>query len=187
MSNLALFGGRPLRSRPFPAWPVFDEREEVTVTARDLDGAGGLGGPACDHVLRLVLPHADEVDSDRAKELVDDGQLRNESGRHRLCQSADVQRGSDVRSHLRQGGKLPLLLLGAFLSRHDRHDHGAIAGDRASRAPRERDFGRSPGRSRPLDACPATLARLGIGSDPGHAKSFAGGRSCWATRTRTDG
>ncbi|MGH9667458.1 MAG: DegT/DnrJ/EryC1/StrS family aminotransferase [Bryobacteraceae bacterium] len=28
MSRLALFGGRPVRARPFPAWPVFDAREE---------------------------------------------------------------------------------------------------------------------------------------------------------------
>jgi dTDP-4-amino-4,6-dideoxygalactose transaminase len=28
MSDLALFGGKPVRSRPFPAWPVFDEGEE---------------------------------------------------------------------------------------------------------------------------------------------------------------
>jgi hypothetical protein len=26
--KLALLGGDPLRTRPFPAWPVFDEREE---------------------------------------------------------------------------------------------------------------------------------------------------------------
>ncbi len=28
MSDLARFGGKPVRSRPFPAWPVFDEGEE---------------------------------------------------------------------------------------------------------------------------------------------------------------
>jgi dTDP-4-amino-4,6-dideoxygalactose transaminase len=28
MSDLALFGGKPVRSRPFPAWPVFDTGEE---------------------------------------------------------------------------------------------------------------------------------------------------------------
>src|SRR5438874_1140289 len=28
MSRLALFGGPPLRSRPFPTWPVFDQSEE---------------------------------------------------------------------------------------------------------------------------------------------------------------
>jgi dTDP-4-amino-4,6-dideoxygalactose transaminase len=28
MSDLALFGGKPVRSRPFPAWPVFDEEGE---------------------------------------------------------------------------------------------------------------------------------------------------------------
>jgi len=28
MSKLALSGGKPVRERPFPAWPVFDGREE---------------------------------------------------------------------------------------------------------------------------------------------------------------
>jgi dTDP-4-amino-4,6-dideoxygalactose transaminase len=28
MNQLALFGGKPVRVRPFPAWPAFDEREE---------------------------------------------------------------------------------------------------------------------------------------------------------------
>lgn len=31
MSGLALLGGEPLRKRPFPAWPVSDEREEQAV------------------------------------------------------------------------------------------------------------------------------------------------------------
>ena len=31
MSDLALFGGNPVRSRPFPAWPVFDEGEETAL------------------------------------------------------------------------------------------------------------------------------------------------------------
>ena len=28
-SQLALLGGRPVRTRPFPAWPVFGRREEA--------------------------------------------------------------------------------------------------------------------------------------------------------------
>ena len=28
MSRLAIFGGTPLRRKPFPAWPVFDHAEE---------------------------------------------------------------------------------------------------------------------------------------------------------------
>lgn len=31
MSRLALFGGKPTRTKPFTAWPVFDEREEQAV------------------------------------------------------------------------------------------------------------------------------------------------------------
>ena len=31
MSRLALFGGTPIRTRPFPSWPIFDEREEKAV------------------------------------------------------------------------------------------------------------------------------------------------------------
>src|SRR5579864_2623731 len=31
MSRLALFGGTPTRTRPFPSWPVFDEREETSL------------------------------------------------------------------------------------------------------------------------------------------------------------
>ena len=28
MSGLAIFGGTPERSKPFPSWPVFDDSEE---------------------------------------------------------------------------------------------------------------------------------------------------------------
>ena len=28
-STLAILGGQPLRTRPFPAWPVFDVRERA--------------------------------------------------------------------------------------------------------------------------------------------------------------
>jgi hypothetical protein len=28
MSQLAILGGTPIRTKPFPSWPVFDEREE---------------------------------------------------------------------------------------------------------------------------------------------------------------
>ena len=31
MSELAIFGGAPQRSKPFPAWPVFDQSEEQAV------------------------------------------------------------------------------------------------------------------------------------------------------------
>ncbi|MGH9469460.1 MAG: DegT/DnrJ/EryC1/StrS family aminotransferase [Terriglobia bacterium] len=31
MSRLALLGGTPIRTKPFPSWPVFDEGEEVAV------------------------------------------------------------------------------------------------------------------------------------------------------------
>lgn len=31
MSRLALFGGDPIRTKPFPAWPVFDEGEEAAL------------------------------------------------------------------------------------------------------------------------------------------------------------
>ena len=31
MSHLALFGGSPLRTKPFPSWPIFDSSEEMAV------------------------------------------------------------------------------------------------------------------------------------------------------------
>ena len=30
-STLAILGGQPLRTRPFPSWPVFDQTEERAV------------------------------------------------------------------------------------------------------------------------------------------------------------
>jgi hypothetical protein len=33
MGQLAITGGQPLRTAPFPAWPVFDEREVEAVTS----------------------------------------------------------------------------------------------------------------------------------------------------------
>ncbi len=39
--QLAINGGTPVRSEPFPAWPVFDEREEQAVLAALRSGAWG--------------------------------------------------------------------------------------------------------------------------------------------------
>ncbi|MHB1000686.1 MAG: DegT/DnrJ/EryC1/StrS family aminotransferase [Armatimonadota bacterium] len=46
MSVLAINGGSPVRTKPFSAWPVFDEREEQAVLNSVRSGAWGLGGPS---------------------------------------------------------------------------------------------------------------------------------------------
>jgi dTDP-4-amino-4,6-dideoxygalactose transaminase len=40
----ALLGGKPVRSSPFPGWPVFDEREERALTGTLRSGRWGRGG-----------------------------------------------------------------------------------------------------------------------------------------------
>ena len=42
MSDLALLGGKPLRSEPYPEWPVYDERDVQAVT--DVIRSGQWGG-----------------------------------------------------------------------------------------------------------------------------------------------
>lgn len=41
MSKLALFNGKPIRTEPYPKWPVFDEREVEAVTAVITSGNWG--------------------------------------------------------------------------------------------------------------------------------------------------
>jgi dTDP-4-amino-4,6-dideoxygalactose transaminase len=41
MSDLALFGGKPTRTEPYPAWPVHDERDIAAVTAVIQSGQWG--------------------------------------------------------------------------------------------------------------------------------------------------
>src|SRR5512141_1618821 len=45
-AELAVDGGSPVRSRPFPSWPVFGERDEQAVLAALRSGKWGLGGEA---------------------------------------------------------------------------------------------------------------------------------------------
>ena len=42
MSDLALFGGDPVRKTPYPGWPVFDERDIAMVT--QIIKSGNWGG-----------------------------------------------------------------------------------------------------------------------------------------------
>ena len=41
MSKLAILGGTPARSEPYPAWPVHDERDVAAVTAVIKSGRWG--------------------------------------------------------------------------------------------------------------------------------------------------
>jgi len=41
MSDLALFGGEPLRKTPYPAWPVSDERDIEAVSSVIRSGQWG--------------------------------------------------------------------------------------------------------------------------------------------------
>jgi hypothetical protein len=74
---------RPLRVQ-HPHARILDEREQVPITAGDLDRAGGQPAPRGDHILRLVLVDPDHVDPDRREQLADHRQLRLEQRRDRL-------------------------------------------------------------------------------------------------------
>ena len=41
-SPLAILGGQPIRTRPFPAWPVFDDRERAQL--EDVLASSSWGG-----------------------------------------------------------------------------------------------------------------------------------------------
>jgi dTDP-4-amino-4,6-dideoxygalactose transaminase len=58
MSTLAILGGEPLRSEPYPEWPVFDERDVEAVTAAVRSGNWGgfpYPGPQTSEFLRRFL------------------------------------------------------------------------------------------------------------------------------------
>jgi len=58
MSELAILGGEPLRSEPYPQWPVFDERDVEAVTAAVKSGNWGgfpYPGPQTGEFLRRFL------------------------------------------------------------------------------------------------------------------------------------
>ncbi len=44
MSKLAVRGGKPVRTKPFPAWPVYDERELEALRGALESGVWGIGG-----------------------------------------------------------------------------------------------------------------------------------------------
>ena len=44
MSELAIKGGEPVRTKPFPRWPVFDEREGDAIREVLHSGVWGIGG-----------------------------------------------------------------------------------------------------------------------------------------------
>jgi len=44
MSNLAIKGGKPVRSKPWPRWPIFDEREKEKLLEVLESGLWGVGG-----------------------------------------------------------------------------------------------------------------------------------------------
>lgn len=56
MAELALFGGKPVRNEPYPAWPVYDERDIAAVTAVIQSGQWGgypYPGPQTAELCRL--------------------------------------------------------------------------------------------------------------------------------------
>ena len=55
MSKLAILGGEPVRTEPYPQWPVFDERDVEAVTAVVKSGNWGgfpYPGPRTSEFLR---------------------------------------------------------------------------------------------------------------------------------------
>jgi len=54
MSKLAVCGGTPIRSEPYPAWPVWDERDIAAVTK--VVESGRWGGSRSPVRERLSLP-----------------------------------------------------------------------------------------------------------------------------------
>jgi dTDP-4-amino-4,6-dideoxygalactose transaminase len=44
LASLALIGGEPVRRKPFPKWPIFDEREEKALLNVLRSGVWGIGG-----------------------------------------------------------------------------------------------------------------------------------------------
>jgi len=42
--KLAIDGGTPTRTAPFPAWPIYDEREERNLLEVLRSGQWGIGG-----------------------------------------------------------------------------------------------------------------------------------------------
>ena len=63
---------------------VLDEGEQIAIAARDLDAPRGARGERRDHVLSLVVRHADDVHSDRGENAVDHRDLWHQPRRDRL-------------------------------------------------------------------------------------------------------
>src|SRR6218665_1210726 len=58
-TTLALLGGTPVRTRPFPAWPMFDESDEVRVLAALRSGKWGrlAGEQVAEFERRFAIMH----------------------------------------------------------------------------------------------------------------------------------
>ena len=65
MKDLAVFGGTPVRTMPYPSWPVFDERDEEAVVQTVRTGRWGgspFPGPnTAEFALRFAEMHGEGI------------------------------------------------------------------------------------------------------------------------------
>jgi len=90
MSRLALFGGTPQRTKPFPSWPAFDENEEQALL--EVLRSGKWWRYSYGEAVELKEL---EVDQPRSK-VAEFRSLRAIPGRkvrHRVCQRHGCDRG----------------------------------------------------------------------------------------------
>ena len=91
MSKLAILGGEPVRTEPYPPWPVFDERDEKAVT--DVVKSGNWGGfpypgPKTSEFLRRFL----ELQGGEHAVAMANGTVTMEVA----CRAADIGWGDEV-------------------------------------------------------------------------------------------
>ncbi len=58
MSELALLGGTPVRTKPFPAWPIWDEKDVEAITRALRNGKWGIAPPDQSEVARFEKEYA---------------------------------------------------------------------------------------------------------------------------------
>jgi dTDP-4-amino-4,6-dideoxygalactose transaminase len=91
MSKLAALGGEPLRTTPYPGWPVFDERDVEAVTAAVRSGNWGgfpYPGPQTSEFLRRFL----EMQGGEHAVAMINGTVTMEVA----CRAADIGWGDEV-------------------------------------------------------------------------------------------
>lgn len=58
MSDLAIFGGAPVRTKPFPSWPIWDEKDAHAVLRALNSGKWGITPPESSEVTRFEKEYA---------------------------------------------------------------------------------------------------------------------------------